>query len=213
MMLGLATRRGHVGCARPAPQWWRSRSRRSRSWHRRSWRPRARMGRRKLCGLWPSGRRRNREREWRQVTDKPLRLLARSLPGGQRRRRSIGPTDRPPPGLLELSVALGRCRGGSCVKAWPSPAPIEDPVRLRALDRIVIQGQPGRRQEVELRRRWLGFAGPPQRFVIAVVPSLGFRQSASRSDDALSLLFCACPFSENRFPLSGTCASTDSGRA
>ena len=111
------------------------------------------------------------EREWRQVTDKPLRLLAGPYPVANTAAFYIG--DRPSTYADFSSYLSPWVDARRIVRQGIAIAcPIEDPRCLRALDRIVIQGQPGRRQEVELRRRWLGFAGPPQRFVIAVVPPL-----------------------------------------
>jgi hypothetical protein len=111
------------------------------------------------------------EREWRQVTDKPLRLIAGPFYLANTVAFYVG--DRPTTyadfsSFLSPWVDARRItRQGIAIVC-----PAADVRCLRALDRIVTQGQPGRREDVELRRYWLGFAGPPQRFVIAVVPPL-----------------------------------------
>jgi len=48
--------------------------------------------------------------------------------------------------------------------------PSRDALCMRNLDALAKKRRPARRVEVELTPKWLGFAGTPDRFVIAIMP-------------------------------------------
>ena len=111
------------------------------------------------------------EREWKQVTDKPIRLLAGPFYLANTTAFYIG--DRPSTYADFSSYLSPWVDARRIVRQGIAIAcPVDDPECLVDLDKIVSQGLPGRRTEVELRRHWLGLAGAPRRFVLAVVPPL-----------------------------------------
>ena len=97
------------------------------------------------------------EREWKQVTDQPLRLLAGPFYLANTTAFYIGAR---PSTCADFSSYLSPwvdtrriVRQGIAIAC-----PVDDRDCLADLDRIVSEGLPGRRTEVELRRRWLGLA-------------------------------------------------------
>ena len=111
------------------------------------------------------------EREWKQVTDKPLRLLAGPFHLANTAAFYIG--DRPSTYADFSSYLSPWVDARRIVRQGIAIAcPVDDPECLVDMDKIVSQGLPGRRTEVELTRHWLGLAGAPRRFVLAVVPPL-----------------------------------------
>ncbi len=110
------------------------------------------------------------QRQWRQVTDKPLKLIA-------------GPF-----GLISTAAFYGEDKPftfadfSRYLSPWATPERIARegiaiacPVDMIPCIQLADQlpGGTGSRAEVELRRHWLGFEGPPARFVIMVLPPAG----------------------------------------
>ena len=109
------------------------------------------------------------EREWRQTTTAPLRLVGGPF-------ALAGPAafymaDRPStyadfsPYLSPWVDQARLAREGVAIIC-----PVEDAGCLYGLNTLTAAGPPGRRDEVTLVRHWLGFTGGAQRFVIATVP-------------------------------------------
>jgi hypothetical protein len=108
------------------------------------------------------------EREWRATTNKPLRLIA-------------GPFV-----LVSAAAFYGKDQPSTYahfskyLSPWVNDARIArdgmaimceaEPLCIEYLDKAVAQYGTGRRAEVTLTRRWLGFESAPKRFVIATVP-------------------------------------------
>jgi 4-amino-4-deoxy-L-arabinose transferase-like glycosyltransferase len=108
------------------------------------------------------------EREWRQVTDRPLRLIA-------------GPFT-----LVSSAAFYGSTRPSTFADFSPYLSPWADAARIRregiavmyATDspwfnvatKYVEAAPVARRSEVTLARRWLGLESRPKTFVIAIVP-------------------------------------------
>jgi 4-amino-4-deoxy-L-arabinose transferase-like glycosyltransferase len=108
------------------------------------------------------------EREWRQVTDKPLKLVAG--PFVLIATAAIYGTDRPSafsdfsrylsPGVDDARIAR---EGLAIMSAIDSPY-------YPMTERYLASAAVARRAEVTLTRSWLGFQSAPRRFVIAIVP-------------------------------------------
>jgi len=108
------------------------------------------------------------EREWHATIDKPLKLIA-------------GPF-----GLVSTAAFYGKDRPSTYahfskyLSPWVDDARIrhdgmaimcEDfPLCLQFMEHVAAPFGGGRRAEVTLARRWLGFASAPKRFVIMIVP-------------------------------------------
>jgi len=107
------------------------------------------------------------EREWHAVTDKPLRLVAG--PFVLASTAAFYGTDQPStfadfsPYLSPWADAARVAREGMVVMV-ATDSPWFD-FTMKQID----AAQPARRAELTLARHWLGFDGPPKRFVIAVV--------------------------------------------
>ncbi len=109
------------------------------------------------------------ERQWRETTGAPLRLLA-------------GPFTLVSPGSFYISDKPATYADfSSYLSPWIDEAqiaregleiicPAEDRWCLEMMDRFAAANPAARRSEVMLTRHWLGFAGPAKRFVIATVP-------------------------------------------
>lgn len=109
------------------------------------------------------------EDQWRQTASSPLRLVAGPF-------ALVNPVafyvaDRPSTfsdfsGYLSPWVSETRiARDGVAIIC-----PAQSDGCIAQLDALTAAGPAGRRSEVTLTRHWLGFAGPPRRFVIATVP-------------------------------------------
>jgi 4-amino-4-deoxy-L-arabinose transferase-like glycosyltransferase len=108
------------------------------------------------------------EREWRAVTDKPLRLIAG--PFVLVSSAAFYGADRPST-YADFSRYLSSwvddariAREGIAVMVAP------DSPYLAMTERYLATVPVARRTEVTLTRRWLGFESPPRRFLIAIVP-------------------------------------------
>ena len=109
------------------------------------------------------------EREWRQTTNAPLRLVAG--PFALASAAAFYMPDQPStyagfsqylsPWVTEARIA----REGLAIIC-----PAQDADCLDHMNALTAAGPPGRRDEVTLTRHWLGFTGDPKRFVIATVP-------------------------------------------
>jgi len=109
------------------------------------------------------------EREWRQTTKAPLRLVAG--PFALASSAAFYMTDRPStyadfshylsPWVDQARIA----REGIAIIC-----PAQDTGCLSAMNMLTIAGPPGRHDEVTLTRHWLGFTGNAARFVVATVP-------------------------------------------
>lgn len=112
------------------------------------------------------------EQDWRAATDRPLKII-----GGPFVLVSTAAfylDDRPTtfahfsrylsPGVDAARIA----RDGIALMC-----PADDAWCRRNMDELAARGPPGRRREVTVARRWLGFESPPARFVIAIVPAAG----------------------------------------
>ena len=108
------------------------------------------------------------EREWRQVTDKPLKLIAG--PFGLVSSAAFYGTDRPST-YADFSPYLS---------SWVDDARIAreglavivatESVYFDMANKYIAAAPVARRTEVTLERRWLGFTSAPRKFVIAIVP-------------------------------------------
>jgi hypothetical protein len=109
------------------------------------------------------------EREWRQATDKPLRMVA-------------GPF-----GLVSTAAFYGQDRPSTFAHFSKYLSPWADDARIRRdgmaimcddtplcrqyTDEVAARyGGASRRADVTLARDWLGFKSAPARFIIAIVP-------------------------------------------
>jgi 4-amino-4-deoxy-L-arabinose transferase-like glycosyltransferase len=108
------------------------------------------------------------EREWRQVTDKPLKLIA-------------GPFI-----LVSSAAFYGTDRPSTYADFSPYLSPWIDDARIAregvavmaaadspwipAIERYLATAPVARRTEVTLVRNWLGFTNPPRTFVITIIP-------------------------------------------
>jgi 4-amino-4-deoxy-L-arabinose transferase-like glycosyltransferase len=121
------------------------------------------------------------EREWARVTHKPLRIVAGSFQYVNTVAFYIA--DRPStyasfssylsPWVNDERIAR---EGIAVVCGADDTRPMAwgpwNTTCLEAVDNLVKQGLLVQRTELELARHWLWLTGPPQRFVIAVVPPL-----------------------------------------
>ena len=109
------------------------------------------------------------DREWRKATDRPLELLAG--PFGLASSVAFTLKDRPS-SFAEFSPYLSPWADAQAVlhKGLAAICPTRDTLCMRDLDAFAKRRPPARRVEVELTPRWLGFAGTPDRFVIAIMP-------------------------------------------
>jgi hypothetical protein len=108
------------------------------------------------------------EREWRQVTDKPLKLIAG--PFILVSSAAFYGTDRPStyadfspylsPWVDEARIAR---EGVAVMAAIDSPW-------IPVIERYLAAAPVARRTEVTLVRHWLGFTNPPRRFIVAIIP-------------------------------------------
>jgi hypothetical protein len=109
------------------------------------------------------------EREWRQTTDAPLRLVAG--PFALASSAAFYIVDRPStyadfshylsPWVNEARIAH---EGIAII------CPAQDAGCLNNMNTLTAGGPPGRREDVTLTRHWLGFTGRAAHFVIATVP-------------------------------------------
>jgi len=109
------------------------------------------------------------EREWHQTTNAPLRLVAG--PFTLASSAAFYMTDKPST-YADFSSYLSPWVNATRIEREGIAiiCPAEDGGCLDGMRTLVAAGPAGRRSEVTLTRRWLGFAGPAKRFVIATVP-------------------------------------------
>ena len=109
------------------------------------------------------------DREWQTATDRPLEILAG--PFGLASSIAFTLKDRPStfadfsPYLSPWVDAQTLLRKGLAVIC-----PSRDTACVQNMDALAKNRPEARRVEVELTPRWLGFAGTPDRFVIAIMP-------------------------------------------
>jgi 4-amino-4-deoxy-L-arabinose transferase-like glycosyltransferase len=108
------------------------------------------------------------EREWRQVTDKPLRLIAG--PFVLVSSAAFYGADRPST-YADFSRYLSSWVDGARIarEGIAVMAAAESPY-FDAANRYIAAAPAARRTEVTLTRNWLGFTSAPRTFVIAIVP-------------------------------------------
>jgi hypothetical protein len=108
-------------------------------------------------------------RAWRETTDRPLRLVGSyyNLLNGTVFYFSERPStlDIGTPELTPWTDAQRIAREGIVLYC-----PAEDALCIKAMDELAAHGPPGRRVEVEVSRRYLGFSDKPVRYVIVTVP-------------------------------------------
>jgi 4-amino-4-deoxy-L-arabinose transferase-like glycosyltransferase len=108
------------------------------------------------------------EREWHKNIDKPLKLIAG--PFALVSSASFYGKDRPSTyahfsSYLSPWVDNARiARDGMAIMCFDTE------LCLHYMDEVAARYGGGRRADVTLQRRWLGFAGPPARFAITIVP-------------------------------------------
>jgi 4-amino-4-deoxy-L-arabinose transferase-like glycosyltransferase len=109
------------------------------------------------------------QREWRDTSDQPLRLVAGSFALASAAAFYIA--DRPST-YADFSLYLSPwvddarlAREGVAIICTA-----DDDVCLDGMYRLLLHGPAGRWQEVTLTRHWLGFASEPRNFMIATVP-------------------------------------------
>jgi hypothetical protein len=109
------------------------------------------------------------EREWRETSDRPLRLVAGSFALVSAAAFYIA--DKPStyadfsPYLSPWVDDARLAREGVAIICTA-----DDDVCLKGMDQLAARGPAGRRREVTLTRHWLGFASEPRNFIIATVP-------------------------------------------
>jgi 4-amino-4-deoxy-L-arabinose transferase-like glycosyltransferase len=109
------------------------------------------------------------QREWRDTSDRPLRLVAGSFALASAAAFYIA--DKPStyadfsPYLSPWVDDARLAREGVAIICT-----VDDEDCLRGMNKLVARGPAGRRSEVTLTRHWLGFASEPRNFVIATVP-------------------------------------------
>ena len=118
------------------------------------------------------------EAEWREVTTRPLRLIGG--PFTLVNTAAFYVASRPStyadfsrylsPWVDEKRIA----REGIAIVC-----PAADAACVASLVQLASRGPAGRRVQVAFARRWLGFSGPPARFVVAVIPPEPRSQLAS----------------------------------
>jgi hypothetical protein len=109
------------------------------------------------------------EREWRATTDRPLKLIAGTFV------------------LVSTAAFYGTDKPSTFASYSPYLSPWVDDARisregmaimcaadddfcLKGMEIMLARGPAGRRAEVTLARRWLGFESAPKRFIIATLP-------------------------------------------
>jgi hypothetical protein len=109
------------------------------------------------------------DREWKTATDRPLELLAG--PFGLPSSIAFTLKDRPST-FADFSPYLSPWADEQALlrKGLAVICPSRDALCMRNLDALAKKRRPARRVEVELTPKWLGFAGTPDRFVIAIMP-------------------------------------------
>jgi 4-amino-4-deoxy-L-arabinose transferase-like glycosyltransferase len=109
------------------------------------------------------------EREWHKTNDKPLRMIGG--PFALVSSMSFYGKDQPST-YANFSKYLSPWadderirRDGMAIVCW------DGPLCLQYMEQVAAQFGGGRRADVTLERRWLGFTGAPARFVMTIVPS------------------------------------------
>jgi hypothetical protein len=109
------------------------------------------------------------ERLWRETSDRPLRLVAGPFTLASSAAFYIADA---PSTYADFSRYLSPwvddarlARDGAVIIC-----PQDDGVCRKNMDDLTARGPAGKRTEVTLTRRWLGFESEPRRFVIATVP-------------------------------------------
>jgi hypothetical protein len=109
------------------------------------------------------------EREWQAQTDRPLEILAGPFTLTSSMAFSL--RDRPST-FAEFSPYLSPWVKADTLahKGIAVICPRRNDICMSNLEQLTAQRPPARRLDVELTPRWLGFSGPADRFVIAILP-------------------------------------------